>query len=122
VTTRHFKMEGIQKPPTGGDWLWRLTWRMPIFLYQSITITGNIYKKSTNSTAFPLADLSTMRLYQNPEANSSSWTRARDAVDNVNRWLPPDGRDGTGLGVNSHIPSTVSGFQYNTDKTTVNGV
>jgi hypothetical protein len=21
VTTRHFKMEGIQKPPTGGDWL-----------------------------------------------------------------------------------------------------
>ena len=58
-------------------------------------------------------DLSTMGLYQDPEACSSFWTRARDAVDNVHRRLPPDGRaqkESTEPGVRSHISSTVSGF------------
>ena len=54
-----------------------------------------------------------MGLYQDPEARSSSRTRARDAVDNVHRRLSPDGRvqgESTGPGVRSHISPKVSGF------------
>ena len=90
-----------------------------LFFYTNSTKSQEILVFPSGPEGLPVQlpslwpDLSTMGLYQDLSARSSSWTRVRDAVDNVHRRLPPDGRvqgESTGPGIRYHISSAVSGF------------